>query len=244
MLAKTVSEHQQDWDQHIPKLLFAYRTAIHKAMGYTPFHVTFGRSPVIPVDIMMGVPVKQKESTVPEFVRCLNSSLKKVYFQVREKIRVADDHNKVRYDQHTTYIHFNIGDQVWLYVAAIKTGRAKKLASLWCGPYTVVHKLNSVTYRIQLLAIPSKTLVVHHNRLKHCFRTPKSPPRYNLQFQQAIRNTPSYCDMSSRQAPAAGYTSSSPDTPATAVPTTNTVPATRPQCTHRPPTRYADFIYH
>ena len=85
---------------------------------------------------------------MPEFVRCLNSSLKKVYFQVHEKIRVADDHNKVRYDQHTTYIHFNIGDQVWLYVAAIKTGCTKKLASLWCGPYTVVHKLNPVTYRI------------------------------------------------------------------------------------------------
>ena len=75
MIAKTVSEHQQDWDQHIPKLLFAYRIAIHEATGYTPFHVIFGRSPVLPVDIMMGIPVKQKESTMPEFVRRLNCSL-------------------------------------------------------------------------------------------------------------------------------------------------------------------------
>ena len=43
MLAKTINENQQDWDQHMPKLLLAYRTAIHEATDYTPFHVTFGR---------------------------------------------------------------------------------------------------------------------------------------------------------------------------------------------------------
>jgi len=54
MLAKTVSENQQDWDRHIPKLLLAYRTAIHETTGYTPFRVTFGRSPVLPVETMIG----------------------------------------------------------------------------------------------------------------------------------------------------------------------------------------------
>ena len=42
MLAKTISDNQKDWDQHIPKLMFAYRTTIHESTGYTPFHVTFG----------------------------------------------------------------------------------------------------------------------------------------------------------------------------------------------------------
>ena len=36
-----------------------------------PFHVTFGRSPVLTVDIIIGAAVKQKEATVtvPQFVR-------------------------------------------------------------------------------------------------------------------------------------------------------------------------------
>ena len=42
MLAKTISDNQKDWDQYIPKLMFAYRTAIHESTGYTPFYVTFG----------------------------------------------------------------------------------------------------------------------------------------------------------------------------------------------------------
>ena len=65
---------------------------------------------------------------------------------------------------------------MWLYVPAVKEGDTKKLASLWCGPYTINDKLSPVTYQIQLLGIPAKTLVIHHNRLKHCFGTPKSPP--------------------------------------------------------------------
>ena len=61
MLAKTISDNQKDWDQHIPKLMFAYRTTIHKSTGYNPFHVTFGQSPILPVDIMVGAPIKYKK---------------------------------------------------------------------------------------------------------------------------------------------------------------------------------------
>jgi len=60
VLAKTVKDNQQDWDRHIPKLLLAYRTAIHESTGYTPFHVMFGRSPVLPVEIMIGAASTQK----------------------------------------------------------------------------------------------------------------------------------------------------------------------------------------
>ena len=115
MLAKTISDNQKDWDQHIPKLMFAYRTTIHESTGYTPFHVTFGRSPILPVDMMIGAPVKQREATaLPQFVRDLHSSLKTVYSQVRKGIKESHQHNKTRYDQHTANTHFSIGNQVWL----------------------------------------------------------------------------------------------------------------------------------
>ena len=42
MLAKLVKENQKDWDLHIPKVLFAYRTAVHESMGYSPYQVNFG----------------------------------------------------------------------------------------------------------------------------------------------------------------------------------------------------------
>ena len=54
MLAKVIADHQRDWDEHIQIALFAYRTAIHDSKGYTPFLVMFGRSPTLPIDVMLG----------------------------------------------------------------------------------------------------------------------------------------------------------------------------------------------
>ena len=54
ILATFINDHQTDWDLHLPKLLFAYRTALHAATGFSPFHIVFGHSPTLPVDVMLG----------------------------------------------------------------------------------------------------------------------------------------------------------------------------------------------
>ena len=50
ILAKMVGEHQDDWDKHLQKAVFAYRTSLHESTGYSPYFVNFGRSPVLPVE--------------------------------------------------------------------------------------------------------------------------------------------------------------------------------------------------
>ena len=67
MLAMVVNDHQTDWDLHLPRVLFAYHTAIHDATGFSPFHITFSRSPTIPVDTMMGTLPQQPSKSVPAF---------------------------------------------------------------------------------------------------------------------------------------------------------------------------------
>ena len=56
MLAKVVQANQRDWDVHLPKVLFAYRTAVHESTQFTPYHLVFGRSPMLPVDVMLQRP--------------------------------------------------------------------------------------------------------------------------------------------------------------------------------------------
>ena len=68
MLAKVVSEHQTDWDYHLPQVLFGYRTAIHNTTGFTPFHITIGCSPVLPLEAMIGIPPQQRHEDVPSFL--------------------------------------------------------------------------------------------------------------------------------------------------------------------------------
>eukprot|EP00731_Ephydatia_muelleri_P019398 Em0012g223a len=84
ILSKVVAENQRDWDFHIPKALFAYRTAFHESNGYSPFRVNFGRSPILPIDIAVGQLNVQEygeggEPTVPQYVETLNKSLRKIF---------------------------------------------------------------------------------------------------------------------------------------------------------------------
>ena len=69
ILSKVVADNQKDWDIHIPKALFAYRTALHESSGYSPFRVNFGRLPILPIDIIVGRPPHPEEANVPQYVR-------------------------------------------------------------------------------------------------------------------------------------------------------------------------------
>ena len=188
ILSKLVSENQKDWDCHIPKALFAYRTAFHEASGHSPFHVNFGRSPLLPIDIAVGRPLPKEsegsEVSVPQYVEALSGYLRKIYNDVKARLDAAHGRSKKRYDKGVSGEKFAVGDQVWLYVPAVKQGRTKKLASFWQGPYTVIDRMNAaLDYRIQLVG-STKTLVVHRNRLKRCYGLPKEKEK---QCQRARR---------------------------------------------------------
>ena len=50
MLAKYVSHHQRDWDEHLPLVMMAYRSSIHASTQYTPFCLLFGHEMRLPID--------------------------------------------------------------------------------------------------------------------------------------------------------------------------------------------------
>ena len=49
-LLKLVNDTQTDWDEHLPAVLFAYRTSQQKATRLTPFEVMFCRYVMIVLD--------------------------------------------------------------------------------------------------------------------------------------------------------------------------------------------------
>ena len=233
MLAEVVSDHQTDWDHHLPKVLFAYRTAIHDTTGFTPFHITFGRSPVLPLDTMIWIPLQRKRTDIPSFVTKLHNSLHSAYTAVRAHIILSHERNKERYDKKRPFLPYSIGDLVWLHVPAVKPGRTKKFASQWRGPYTVTDKLSDANYRIQLLGSPTKSLVVHHNRMKLCYGIPQQapPPTVPPLATPEYHHIPRLSDVQ----PVGGYTTSS-STPSSG--------STRPHRSRGPPACYQNFVSH
>eukprot|EP00731_Ephydatia_muelleri_P012792 Em0007g102a len=139
MLAKVISDNHRDWDDHLQKCLFAYRTAIHESTGYTPFLATFGRTPNLPVDVILG---SRRAETQPlaEYVRKTQTTLKTAFTEVRERLKAAHAKQKQLADKGACVLKFHVGDRVWLFVPTVKRGQTKKFVSLWRGPYTILDK--------------------------------------------------------------------------------------------------------
>ena len=50
MLQRTVNKHKTNWHLMLFPTLWAYRTSVKTATGFTPFHLVFGEEAVLPIE--------------------------------------------------------------------------------------------------------------------------------------------------------------------------------------------------
>lgn len=162
-LTKVVEKHQRDWDEHLPLFLMAYRSAVHNTTGLTPARILFGKELRLPCDLKFGSP-ENEQMDVEDYAYRLREKLLAIHEIARERIQLASDRMKARYDVNASNSGFYEGDRVWLYNPQRKKGISPKLTPAWEGPYTVVKRINDVVYRIQR-SPKAKMKVVHLDRL-------------------------------------------------------------------------------
>ena len=168
-LSLFVSKNQQDWDQKLPLFLLAYRSAVHESTGFTPAMLTFGRELRLPCDLLFGRP-PDAPSSPDQYLEDLQARLDGVHQFARERINVATDRMKTRYDIKATGHSYNPGDRVWFWNPKRRRGLCPKLQTHWEGPFEVLNKLNNVVIRIRKNST-SKPRVVHQDRLAPYFGT-------------------------------------------------------------------------
>ncbi|GBL98272.1 hypothetical protein AVEN_174073-1 [Araneus ventricosus] len=123
----------------------------------------FGRTLRLPCDIPFGRP-SDKPSSSNEYLNNLEGRLEGVHAFARERIKLASERMKTRYDSGATDDNFNEGDQVWMYNPKRRRGLSSKLQQKWEGPYTIVKRLNDIIYRVRR-SPNAKPKVIHINRL-------------------------------------------------------------------------------
>ncbi|KAK3885216.1 hypothetical protein Pcinc_010560 [Petrolisthes cinctipes] len=164
-LAKYCVEGQSEWDEKLPALLMAYRSAAHESTGYTPAKLMLGHELCLPVDVLMGRPSGEELPTdTSSYTKHLQERLAEVHHQVRKSLRFSGEVMKSRYDAKANEVNFQAGDNVWFYNPQRKKGQSPKLQSPWDGTYTVLDSLSDVTYLIRR-SRKSRPMVVHVNRL-------------------------------------------------------------------------------
>ncbi|KAL5503479.1 hypothetical protein EMCRGX_G010435 [Ephydatia muelleri] len=108
---------KQNWDDHIEKVMFSYRTSIHASTGYTPFFLMHFREAKLPVHVQVervvgGIQIL----TEPEHLKHIDAliNLQEQYrAKATQNILCAQTRQKLHYNKkHNTNSIFKVGDKV------------------------------------------------------------------------------------------------------------------------------------
>ncbi|KAM6968624.1 retrovirus-related Pol polyprotein from transposon 412 [Tautogolabrus adspersus] len=165
-LAILTSQHQRDWDRHLPLVLWSYRTAVQESSHCTPAALMFGRELRTPVDLVFGAP---PEPEIPggaelDYFQRLKERLQVVHDYTRQAQADAGVRQKRAYDTRCRGRAFTSGEKVWVYCPVRKKGVSPKLCSHWQGPGEVLARLSEVVYRVRMPG-KGRVVVLHQDRL-------------------------------------------------------------------------------
>ncbi|POM70630.1 Hypothetical protein PHPALM_12901 [Phytophthora palmivora] len=191
MLRMYVSESQDDWDLYLPRVLFAYRTSYHEALGDSPFFSLYGRDPVLPLDLaFLNTSPQWKSNEVATYRRRLYLSLRDTRRLVERQLLKAQSRHGQRL-QNQVAVKFGEGDAVWVYQyfrARRGERTSKKLAFSWHGPYRIVGTVGENACRVAIPSHPNRVVTINVNRLKP-FQGRWSRP-YPTEIPEGVETTP------------------------------------------------------
>ena len=151
MLRAYVLDHT-DWEQYLPLVLYAYRTAIHASTGVSPFELMLGRCAHKP-------PILSKVAhDVTSYQHQLQAKLSQLMDFVEAHNIQASNQQKQYFDKQTLARTFSVGDPVWLSIPT-----AGKLDPKWEGDWITQSVVSPTTYTIH---DGLRTKTVHIDRLR------------------------------------------------------------------------------
>ncbi|XP_034085417.1 uncharacterized protein LOC117554929 [Gymnodraco acuticeps] len=164
-LAILTSRHQRDWDEHLPLVLMACRSAVQESSACSPALLMLVRQLRTPAVLAFGRPPDSLDTPPgPEYARRLQDRLESAHAFAREQQKSAAVRQKRNYDIRTRGQHFRAEELVWVYSPQRTKGRCPKLDSQWVGPCRVLERVGEVVYRVQLPP-KGRKVVLHRDRL-------------------------------------------------------------------------------
>ncbi|GFW44467.1 retrovirus-related Pol polyprotein from transposon 412 [Trichonephila clavipes] len=110
-LSLLVSSNQQDWDKKLPFFLLAYRIAVHETTSYSPSQMFFGRDLRLPANLLFCRP-PDAPLAPEEYIE--KARMEEMHQVAGERISMASEKMKTRYDVRATGHDFHECDNVWL----------------------------------------------------------------------------------------------------------------------------------
>ena len=169
MIAKCCETRERDWDDHLPYLLFAYRSMMQESTRESPFCLLYGRDPHLPTETGLSLPTPSYSIDVEDYRTELVTKLKTAWEIAKERIKGAQDAQKVQYDRHARKASIRVGDRAMVYMPSSVQGKERKLARPYHGPYWVL-KVTPTNVEVSLIDHPQEPpIFVSLNRVRRCY---------------------------------------------------------------------------
>ena len=147
-LTMFVNTYKTDWSDYVDSLLFAYRTTVCSATGYSPFHLLFGRQAAVPPTVIYASPSQLAD----EQRRGISTtrSLQTVYKDVNRRQQKRAEANRRYRDKNRVIVRFAADDLVWKFDRSCDAHGPQKFRFRYSGPYVVQRQcsFNSNIYTI------------------------------------------------------------------------------------------------
>ncbi|CAF1521262.1 unnamed protein product [Rotaria sp. Silwood1] len=157
-LAKLTDDELNNWDEYLCLIIFAYNTGVHSTTNMTPFELTFGRKPNLPID---NPPTSFTFHHPNDYFEQLVRNLEYFRGTVKQNILRQQQQSKICYNRHRKNPEYNIGTNV---LTRIFTNRSKLDPKFSISPKVIIQKEHPI-YLVE--DINNKSILqIHVNDLR------------------------------------------------------------------------------
>lgn len=152
-LMKIQNDNNNNWDEHIQAILFAYRVSVQESTRKTPFEMLFGIRPRLPTDCEMPTradadPANDFEEAVARRMLLVSNALTKTREEGLENLCKAQQKQKKQYDIKHQGTFYDVEDLVLKYDRRRETRQGDKLQPRYTGPFQIAECCGKGVYKL------------------------------------------------------------------------------------------------
>ena len=159
-------QRYDDWEDHLPESLFAYRASFQSTISASPFYLNHGREAVFPSKLHSDIQNMTNSLTDAQHNLDLISRMGSTFKFTSQNLERSQA-KLARADQLPSY--YNVGDYVSLFSPVLHVDESIAFKKYWKGPYVVISKINQVVFRIKRMGDDSDVQDVYVKRLKKAY---------------------------------------------------------------------------
>jgi hypothetical protein len=171
-LSVVVNKYKTDWDDFLDGVVFSMRIAANASTGYSPFELMYGRSPILPLDLLLN-PRKPSWATREDYYEQLVERFRDAYYDAHRGQVAASKRNRDRLAEQRAAKRapFTVGETVLVWgpnSGDITGATTSRFRFRWePDPVKVLRVLNDTNYEVGRAPgdTATKPRIMNRNRL-------------------------------------------------------------------------------